>query len=65
VRHIARNIRRYPAYCRNKLFKNKVVVSIMTRSAVFKVADYGIVGDAFDVVPRLIEKFKEFKLQQS
>jgi electron transfer flavoprotein alpha subunit len=26
---------------------------------------YGIVGDAFDVVPRLIEKFKEFKLQQS
>jgi electron transfer flavoprotein alpha subunit len=37
----------------------------MTRSAVFKVADYGIVGDAFDVVPRLIEKFKEFKLQQS
>jgi electron transfer flavoprotein alpha subunit len=37
----------------------------MIQSAVFKVADYGIVGDAFDVVPRLIEKFKEFKLQQS
>ena len=27
----------------------------------FKAADYGIVGDAFDVVPDLISKIKEFK----
>jgi electron transfer flavoprotein alpha subunit len=43
--------------------KIKVVIN-NDQSAFFKV-DYGIVGDAFDVVPRLIEKFKEFKLQQS
>jgi electron transfer flavoprotein alpha subunit len=43
--------------------KIKVVINNDPEAPFFKVADYGIVGDAFDVVPRLIEKFKE--LQQS
>jgi electron transfer flavoprotein alpha subunit len=38
----------------------------MTRRLLFfKAADYGVVGDAFQVVPILNEKLKAFKAQNS
>ena len=45
--------------------KIKVVINSDQEAPFFKAADYGIVGDAFDVVPRLNEKLKEFKAQNS
>tara|TARA_R110001583_G_scaffold8413_6_gene40213 strand:- start:7290 stop:8252 length:963 start_codon:yes stop_codon:yes gene_type:complete len=41
--------------------KVKVVINTDAEAPFFKAADYGIVGDAFEVVPKLIEKLKEFK----
>jgi electron transfer flavoprotein alpha subunit len=45
--------------------KVKVVINSDAEAPFFKVADYGIVGDAFDILPRLTEKIKEFKANNS
>ncbi len=41
--------------------KIKVVINTDADAPFFKVADYGIVGDAQEILPRLTQKLKEFK----
>jgi electron transfer flavoprotein alpha subunit len=42
---------------------SKVIVVVNTDSEApfFKAADYGVIGDAFDVIPKLTEAVKKFK----
>ena len=46
---------------------SKVIVVINTdkEAPFFKAADYGVLGDAFDVVPKMIEAVKAFKAGQA
>lgn len=41
--------------------KVKLVINADAEAPFFKVADYGVVGDAFEIVPKLTEKLREFK----
>ncbi|MCS7188380.1 MAG: electron transfer flavoprotein subunit alpha/FixB family protein [Bacteroidia bacterium] len=45
--------------------KNILVINNDAEAPFFKVADYGIIGDAFEVVPRLTEAIRKYKAQHS
>jgi electron transfer flavoprotein alpha subunit len=44
--------------------KTIVVINTDAEAPFFKAADYGVIGDAFDVLPKLTEAVKKFKASQ-
>jgi electron transfer flavoprotein alpha subunit len=44
--------------------KTIVVINTDKEAPFFKSADYGVIGDAFDVVPKLTAAIKKFKAAQ-
>ena len=45
--------------------KVKVVINTDAEAPFFKSAEYGMVGDAFEIVPKLVEKLKVFKAENA
>jgi electron transfer flavoprotein alpha subunit len=42
-----------------------VVINSDAEAPFFKAADYGVVGDAFEVLPKLTQAIKKFKAEQA
>jgi len=45
--------------------KVKVVINTDAEAPFFKSAEYGMIGDAFEIVPKLVEKLKAFKAENA
>ena len=59
--HCCRDFRSDSAPCRVNSSKTIVVINSDPEAPFFKSADYGVVGDAFQIIPALTEKIKTIK----